>query len=207
MADARRRANIRGAVMHLILVRHGEPMTGPGAPTRDPPLTPLGHRQAELAGALLGRVRPDVLISSGMARADQTAAPTARLLDLSVGIEPRIAEIDAELGTYGSVAALKTASKEVWAKFLADPIRTLGGDPDAFKARVRAGFADIVAKHPGKTVAVFTHGFPINLTMSDALGVDVLAKLGPAHASVSRFAPAGRGLQLISFNETGHLTP
>ncbi|MGB0148772.1 MAG: histidine phosphatase family protein, partial [Ilumatobacteraceae bacterium] len=62
--------------MEIVLVRHGQPeWVKGGLNVVDPPLTDLGHRQAErLADALEGESFDEILVSP-LTRARQTAAP------------------------------------------------------------------------------------------------------------------------------------
>ena len=60
--------------MRVFLVRHAE--TAAGSPDDLRPLTPLGREQAKSLGARLRKegVRPDVIVSSPLLRARETAA-------------------------------------------------------------------------------------------------------------------------------------
>ncbi|MED6337342.1 MAG: histidine phosphatase family protein, partial [Actinomycetota bacterium] len=62
--------------MEIVLVRHGQPeWVKGGLNVVDPPLTDLGHRQAErLADVLEGESFDEILVSP-LTRARQTAAP------------------------------------------------------------------------------------------------------------------------------------
>jgi broad specificity phosphatase PhoE len=192
--------------MELILVRHGEPQTGDAAPSVNPPLTDRGLRQAAAVGAFIPALNVDVLVSSGMRRAHQTALPAAENTGLEVLVDERFAEIDAGGGNYKAIHDIRNRGEEAWAEYLRDPFAATGVDEAQFRHRVLDGLRDLMANNRGRTVALFTHGFPINLVISEVLGVNLLTRIGPSHASLSRFAGrAMDSMSLQSFNETGHL--
>jgi broad specificity phosphatase PhoE len=69
--------------MQLVLVRHAQPhwYSGPGDTHRtNPPLTELGHQQAELVGELLAAELWDHILVSPLQRCRQTAAPLLKRL-------------------------------------------------------------------------------------------------------------------------------
>jgi len=67
--------------MLLYVVRHGEPDYAQDI------LTPTGVRQAEALGRRLSQLHFDKLFTSPVRRARQTAEPTAKLLNMDVGVE------------------------------------------------------------------------------------------------------------------------
>jgi phosphohistidine phosphatase len=81
--------------MHLQLLRHadaGDPMawTGPDAAR---PLSKKGRDQSERLGRFLAgtRFRPELFITSPKVRAVETAEIVAKLLDVSVAVDDRLA--------------------------------------------------------------------------------------------------------------------
>jgi phosphohistidine phosphatase len=73
--------------MRLVLVRHAE--TAPGEPDDLRRLTPRGHEQAHDLGLRLARdFRPDVLLTSPLLRARETAAAIGR----AIGVTPEPTE-------------------------------------------------------------------------------------------------------------------
>jgi probable phosphoglycerate mutase len=58
-----------------------------------------------------------------------------------------------------------------------------GGDPASFRAGVLAALAALVASGPRDAhVAVFTHGLPINVVLSHALGLARIVHFPPGTA-------------------------
>jgi phosphohistidine phosphatase len=81
--------------VELLLVRHadaGDPAAYPG-PDDARPISAKGRRQAERLGAFLvdHGIRPDVILSSPKARAEQTARILAEALGMSVVLDERLA--------------------------------------------------------------------------------------------------------------------
>lgn len=82
-------------VEHLILLRHGETDWNAALRLqghRDIPLNETGIQQAEEAAPSVAALAPDVIVSSDLQRARQTAAPTATLTGLPVSTDPRLRE-------------------------------------------------------------------------------------------------------------------
>ncbi|MEL6877168.1 MAG: histidine phosphatase family protein [Pseudomonadota bacterium] len=189
----------------LILIRHGEPEMDGTAARIDPALSELGHAQAEHVGARLSGEPIDRIVSSPLRRAHQTALPLADKLGGEVHHVAGIAEVDQDGADYVSVEAWRAEGSAHWDAFLADPVGSLGGDHDVFTGRVRASL-DALLAGPGKRIAVFTHGLPINVALAAALGEGSLARFAPRHASVTRMAGSSLSdLRLLSFNEATHL--
>lgn len=82
-------------LQHLVLLRHGETdwnaqqrMQG----HRDIPLNDRGRAQALAAAPSVAALRPDVMVSSDLARARDTALPVSGLAGLPVGVDSRLRE-------------------------------------------------------------------------------------------------------------------
>ena len=116
------------------------------------------------------------------------------------------AEADRGTSRYRSTETLRAEGGEAWLRFLADPIGYLGGDPASFREDVLAALGATVAKEsPSARVAVFTHGLPINIVLSHALGLDSITRFLVGYGSVTRLKHFGGGQYgVASINETGH---
>ncbi|MFT3821218.1 MAG: histidine phosphatase family protein [Rubrivivax sp.] len=194
--------------MRLLLIRHGRPAEGDAA---DPGLRADGREQAAAVAALLAQEPVTHVVSSPLRRALETAAPLAERLGLPVTVIDGWAEADRHGARYRSTETLRALGAAEWVKFLADPVRYVGGDPDRFNAAVMEALAaTMVLQGPGGTparVAVFTHGLPINLVLAHALGLRRLTHFPPWYGSLSRLhgrTPAD--LSVVSVNETVHQT-
>jgi broad specificity phosphatase PhoE len=190
----------------LILVRHGQPDVPKQGPTGNPPLCERGHAQASHAAEALKHEKIDRIISSGMRRADATAQPLVEFLGLPLERHEDLGEIDRYGVEYASLEAIKQKGRDEWRKFLTAPIAYFGVDADRFREETLAGFKQLIDGGDDQTLAVFTHGFPINILLSHALGLNHDARFVPFYGSITRLS--GRtfdALTVVSVNETGHL--
>lgn len=143
--------------MKLYVARHGE--TAWNAQYRvcgstDLPLTEIGLAQAEeLAGLVQGKGITKIVVSP-MLRAQQTAAPCARVLGLDVETEKRFREQD-----YGIYEGKPRNDPG----FLANKRQFCVPYPNGesmmrLAARVYAALEDLKAKYPEETVLIVCHG-------------------------------------------------
>ena len=187
--------------MELILIRHGLPERRND--TSDPPLSAEGLDQARRVAARLARERIDVVCSSTMRRAIQTAEPFAARSGHPVLTEPGIVEFDRGAGAYTPMEELKREDYAAW-KRLAD------GDHDidiaAFQRMAVGALEEIVAAHAGQKVAVFCHGGVVNVWTAHVLGMAPRLFFEPRYTSVHRYMCARSGQRnVLSLNETAHL--
>ena len=97
----------------------------------------------------------------------------------------------------------------LWAAANMEPTRALlsraGADPVAFRREVLSAFESVLAGDAAK-VAVFTHGLPINVVLSHALGLDRITHFVPHYCSISRLSGDSLDrLSVVSVNETTFL--
>lgn len=192
--------------MRLILVRHGQPqhLTQPGA--GNPPLSAAGHRQAQAVGTFLAQEPIDLVVHSGMHRAAETAAPLLAATGIRATAIAAIGEVDRYGGAYANIEMVKARGEAEWARFLADPLGYFGIDAARFVAETLEGFGSILASHHRKTAVIFTHGFPINILLSHALGLQGYANFVPDYGSITRLTGGALDrLTVVSVNETAHL--
>jgi probable phosphoglycerate mutase len=182
-------------VTTLLLTRHGE--TDWNAERRwqghsDPPLNERGREQArELAAALDG---VDVIYSSDLARARETADILGERLGLRVRLDPRLRERN-----FGSWEG------RTWEELEVDEAEDLGrwmagdshGPDDAepyeeFSARIESFLDEVVLRHPAERVLVVGHGGSIRAIHALAEGLDFgrdhLRIPSVANCGLSRFA-------------------
>jgi probable phosphoglycerate mutase len=192
--------------MRLILVRHGRPDEDDLESPSDPPLNDDGWLQARAATALLVSEKITRIVASPMRRAQQTASPLAERLGLAIDTIEGWAEADRTASRYRSTETLREEGGESWARFLRDPIRYLGADPETFRANVIATLYAMAAQEPKSArIAVFTHGLPINIVLSHALGLESITHFLVGYGSVTRLRRREDGSYGVSsVNETGH---
>jgi len=148
----------------LCIVRHGE--TAWNAEHRvqgqlDVPLNAIGLAQALAAAKVLSRESYDVIYSSDLQRARQTAAPTAGALGREVRLEKGLRERHYGIFERKTYAEVKVAHAAEYARFAArDPQFDFvsGESLNDFSRRSLAVLTRIAADHAGQHVLVFTHG-------------------------------------------------
>ncbi|MCC3313869.1 histidine phosphatase family protein [Nocardia africana] len=199
----------------LLLIRHGE-----SAPARadqpfpllegqgDPELAPEGRRQAEAVAARLGAERIDAIYVTPFRRTMQTAAP----LTVHLGLPPRVAadlrEVhlgDWEGGLFRKMVADRhPVAQRMQAEERWDVIP--GAEPAAeFTTRVRRAVERLAHEHPGRRLAVFTHGGVIAQVLSQASGSRPFAFHGVDNGSVSHVVVTAESWIVRCFNDTSHL--
>jgi probable phosphoglycerate mutase len=189
--------------MDLIFVRHGKPEIAAG--DNDPALTNAAKEQAEQVGQWLVRENIARVVCSPLRRAFETAEPTSQILGLKLEVLDGLAEAGRSRQGYRGVEELRK-DPGGWAKFLEDPITYLGDDPVAFRRAVLEAVASLFDRPPEGKVAVFTHGIPINVVISHALGLKRVSHFLPHYCSLTRISGASLGdIGVISVNETAHL--
>ncbi|GII59112.1 bifunctional RNase H/acid phosphatase [Planotetraspora thailandica] len=199
----------------LIMLRHGE--TPLSAEKRfsglgDPALTAGGLAQAQAAAVRLSRApyAVDVIVSSPLARARQTAEALAGRTGVTVVVEDDLRETDFGAWEGHTFAEIQESWPGELAAWLADPeTAPPGGESFAAVARrVERAQARIVEKHQGKTVLVVSHVTPIKMLVRSALQAPIEAvyrmHLDLACLSVIDYYADGPAV-LRAFNDTAHL--
>ncbi|MFG1697637.1 histidine phosphatase family protein [Nonomuraea sp. NPDC049309] len=180
----------------LILVRHGESRWNVEERYQghaDSGLTAVGIEQAEAAAKVLKARfgRPDLVVSSDLPRAWDTAQAFLRLAGGAAERDPRLRESD--VGDWAGRTFTEIAAE--YPDVLAEAAR--GGDPrrgggetfTELRQRVWAALVDIAEQAgPGRSVMVFCHGGPIRVAAAAALGIPEpghLAFAPPVNTSVT----------------------
>jgi probable phosphoglycerate mutase len=201
----------------VLLVRHGESAPAvPGQPFPlrdghgDPPLDPVGERQAELLGERLRHERIDAIYVTSLQRTRQTAAPLARHLRLELVEEPDLREV--YLGEWeGGEFRIRAAAgdplfRRIWDEERWDVIP--GGEPhDAFDERVWRGLQRIVAAHPDQRVMAVAHGGVIGHLLHRITGSRRFAFSSADNGSISEIVASPDRIILRRYNDVTHLLP
>ncbi|MGW3343467.1 bifunctional RNase H/acid phosphatase [Nonomuraea rubra] len=199
----------------LLLLRHGETelslerrFSGLG----DAELTANGLAQASAAAARLSRdpYRLDVVVTSPLKRARQTAQAVAEQAGVEVEVLEELREADFgawEGHTFTEVQRRWPAELTAW---LADPdVAPPGGESFAETARrVEAARERLVERYEGKTVLAVSHVTPIKLLLRDALlaPLQALYRMHLDLACLSLIEYYADGPAVVkSFNDTSHL--
>ena len=192
--------------MELIIIRHALPESdkrddGPA----DPPLSPLGLRQAEATANLLATESIDHVVTSTMQRAIQTGRPLADRLGLTPERLEGLKESDYRRSSYTPVEEMD-ADHEVIREFLDDPLSMFADGYEAFRDRITAALDAVVAGNRGRTVAVFCHAMVVGVYLQTLLGLNDPFAVMADYCGITRVAASSTGIRSVrSFNETGHL--
>ena len=194
--------------MELLLIRHALPIRGEGAAgPADPPLSEVGHRQAESLVRWLAPEPLDAIVVSPMVRARETAAPLVAARELEAVVHEGVAEFDKDADSYVPMEELKAAGDPRWQEIV-DGGYFGDGDltPEQFQSTVVAAVEEVIAANAGGTAAIVCHGGVINAYVAHVLGIDELLFFEPGYTSINRIRASRRGHRMVvGLNETAHL--
>ena len=180
--------------MRLALIRHGQTdwnLRGLMQGRTDIPLNDTGRAQAEAAAARIDRAQWDLVVSSTLGRARETAAILAAGLDLPVaGAYDDLVEQD-----FG--AAEGTLVSEVPARW---PDREFEGkepDHEVGERGVR-GLERIAADHAGARVLAVAHGTLIRHVLGELSGHDARSYPKLDNLAVSQVERADAGWRVLT---------
>src|SRR3954447_3945333 len=201
----------------LALVRHGQQQfpTSPvfiPAEWVDPPLSEVGRRQAELVGKSFAERRVDVVVSSHLSRARETASAIAAHHDR----EPIVLEDLREVEVYRDLedgASPADALAEPFWRGVQERLPTerrwdlvpFGESSGELGHRVVSTIEGLLAMHPEANLVDVCHGGVINAFLAHLLGIAEDMFFLPAHTSVSRVRRLGPRRALHSLNDRDHV--
>lgn len=175
---AEHRSSTASFPTRLVLIRHGETdwnVEGRYQGQADPPLNARGREQAR---ALVAQLRPlglQVLYSSPLRRAWETARILAEGLGIPLYAEPRLKEIHQGVWQGMLVEDIQRRFPELFERWERTPweVRVPGGETLAeVQARVYQAVDDILARHPGQTIGLVLHRLPMALLLVRYRGLD-----------------------------------
>ena len=196
----------------VLLLRHAEsadPTVFHGAES-DVGLSERGRRQAAAVAAALAALTPDVVVSSAMRRARDTAEPVARACGLPSRVEPALHE-----RRVGALGGTPVDGQGVWPETLR---RWVAGDTDhappgaesydAIRGRVLPVWERLTAEYEGKTLVVVAHGIVCKVLLLSVLPGHTAAdwhRVGPVdNAAVRELVHDGSAWSAVRIHE---LTP
>jgi broad specificity phosphatase PhoE len=194
-------------------VRHGitqDNINGCYSGQRDTPLTELGECQAASVGEYLATEKLDVILSSDLQRARNTARAIARYHHLPLLENPDLREIS--MGEWEGLSPEQIRARDIeeWKYVKSDPVNHAppGGETYArLRERAARALKRCQEKYAGQTVLWAAHGELIGMTLCHALGLDFsyLDCFQRNNASVTELQ-FGHGLPVIvRLNDTSHL--
>ncbi len=197
----------------LCIVRHGETEWNAGRRIQgviDIPLSALGHAQARATANTLMDEGFTALYSSDLIRARQTAEATAHLAHLPLQLLPGLRERH-----YGVFQGLTYEESAV--RYPADYARHHARDPRFapaggeslldLVARLDSTCDEIVQRHPGEAVALFTHGGVLDILHRQAAGKPLTTPRDFAipNCAINWIEVANGCWTLLSWAERDHL--
>ena len=201
----------------ILLIRHGE--TAWNAERRlqghlDIDLNDEGRRQARALAAALQDEPIDLLVSSDLARASQTAKAVGDVHDLPLFIDARLRERcygGFEGLLYADIAERFPQEFAAWQRRDIDAVLPPGTNRGEsfrqFYDRAVGAILGWAASNPGKSVALVAHGGVLECAYRAALGLplETPRDFKVHNASINRFLVRDGKLALISWGETEHL--
>ncbi len=176
----------------IILVRHG--LTHQLVENRyqgwsDPSLNDEGKREVRDLVPRFEDLVPEVIFSSPLKRAKETAEILSGRIKLEISEDERIKEMnfgDWEGQTYEEITAKDPEAFEWWKKDVEHFCPKNGESVAQLRIRVRQ-FLDQILAMPADRIAIVTHGGVIRVTIVELLnlGLDFFWKIDLATASIS----------------------
>lgn len=197
----------------LVLIRHGETEWNRDRRIQghtDIGLSEIGHEQARRLSARLAREPIQAVYSSDLARARETAEPLAAALALPLRTTPLFREVGFGVWEGLTVTEVEAGWPNEYAAWRSDSVRYRPPDGERIEelqCRSLAGVTEILAAHPGETVAIVGHGGSVKSILCGLMGfpMSLWRRLRMDNTAVSRilFGPLGPTLTL--YNDTCHL--
>jgi probable phosphoglycerate mutase len=199
----------------IYFVRHGETILTPtrkfsGTGALDPELTADGLAQAERVAAEVAKLEPEVLISSPLKRARQTADAISRATGLRVIDDTDWYELSFGSWDGKSIEEVKAETPEDYQAWVnSSSYRPGGGESyDEAAVRIDAAMEKVLSQYPGQKVVVVTHNGVIKSAANLAIGGpnDGVFHMDATPCSISSISlwPSDGLRALRSFNERGH---
>ena len=199
----------------ILLVRHGESegnVLGVFTGHRGYPLTENGHKQAELTAEYIRKTYAvDVVYSSDLPRAYQTAEHIARAFDLPVVTDCRVREIMAaewENKPFSELGNLFPEDYAVWVNDTANARCTGGESVMEVAERAVQGIKAVATAHPGRCVVITAHATPIRASLwkiSNAPAEDFQKTNFGCNCAVSELEYDNGEFRIVNLNYTDHL--
>ncbi len=197
----------------IVAIRHGETawnVEGRIQGHHDVPFNELGRWQAERLAQALMPDRLDLIYSSDLRRAAETAEAVARRCSVSVVHDVGLRERDFghfQGQTFQEVELTFPKEADCWRR--RDPDYAPGGGEslNVFSARCVAVAQRLAEAHPGQTIALVAHGGVMDCLYRAATHQSIQAPrswtLG--NASINRLLYTGAAFSLVGWGDTRHL--
>ncbi len=197
----------------FVVLRHGETAWNREARIqghKDSALSDEGLRQAEALGRRMDGEAIDAIVSSDLGRAHATAQFVARRTGHAVRVDARFRERSFGVGEGLTYEELDRAFPGAFSRVLeTDPDFAIPGGESRrqFSARVQGAFESLARDHPGKRIAVVTHGGVLGIVYRLVHGIALSAPhpVPIANASFNAVALQGSRWSVEAWGDTAHL--
>jgi broad specificity phosphatase PhoE len=179
----------------LVLIRHGQSDWNIARRCQgtldESRLTPDGLAQARELARGLSRSSIAAIYSSSQVRSVQTAEAIAEALNLSVQIEPRLAEMHQGVWQGMVYPDIEKQYGDLYRQFMTNPLAVTppGGETiQALARRASLAVDDIAERHPGQHVLVVSHEIPLAALrcLAARQSLSALWEYGPANGEIVR---------------------
>jgi len=200
-------------MVKVILIRHGETDWNTKQIFRgrkDISLNEVGLAQAKAVGASLKDVQIDVVYSSPLGRALETAKILADSRSLEIELEEGFIDID--FGKWQGVSHEKVKEKyedlyEMWLKNPQMVTFPEGENLKDVRTRSMEALEKVIRKHPGKTLAIVSHRVLNKVLLCSILGLELshFWYIKQDTCAINRFEYKDERFYLPLLNDTCHL--
>ncbi len=204
-------------VTKLLLIRHGQSggnvdgTFGGHSPT---PLSELGKQQAEITAKALAKEGIDVIYSSDLLRAVQTAEPLAEILELEINKTSAFRERNVGVLEGLTFRQSKDQFPKDYYALINRNVNHVITEGESYRQLLKRGtnaLKEIFYIHKGRRIAVFSHtGAICYLTLYILGAINRHTKQTPwivtSNCGINRFEIRGRrNTRVLALNDTRHL--
>lgn len=162
-----------------------------------------GRQEAEILSERLGHKSIQLIFSSPLERAIETAMPLARRLKLDVQISEALNEIDYGTWTHHTFDQLSALPGwQRWNSFRSGARTPNGESMLEAQTRIVSEIQRLHAEYPDQTMALFSHADPLRAALMYFLGtpLDFLQRIDIAPASVSILSVGKSEAKVLAVN-------
>lgn len=167
----------------IYLIRHGEAAASWGEHP-DPGLSKNGRAQADAVAATLSELGIQQIISSPMARCQETAQAFSSMSGLDLYVESRVTEIPTPEGIEDRVSWLRGLMSGTWS------------DAPALVETWRENLLTAILGAPTNT-AIFTHFVAINAVVGHLENVSAVTVFRPNYCSLTKLTKTDEAVSLF----------
>jgi probable phosphoglycerate mutase len=205
------------SVTKLFLIRHGQSAgnaEGRFGGHSATPLSALGFEQARITAKALAKENVNAIYSSDLLRAVQTAEPLAKLLNLEINTNPAFRERNVGVLEGLTFDESKEAFPNDYYALVNRNIHHVITEGESYRhllSRITGELRDIIRKHRGQRIAIFTHTGALCFMTLHLLGaIHRNTKQTPwivtSNCGINRFEIRGpRNIRVLALNDTRHL--